>query len=94
VTLARSGTDLAVSVIDDGCGFDLEAVRRDGRGLGLVSVEERARLVGGDVHIVTAPGQGTTILARVPAGESPAAYQRAPAEKTFATRLRTSETHT
>jgi len=47
--------------------------RRDGNGLGLVSMEERAHVVGGDLQIITRPGQGTTIRVRIPAG----AYQGA-----------------
>jgi hypothetical protein len=38
-----------------------------GRGLGLVSMEERAHLTGGGLEIVTAVGSGTTIRARIPA---------------------------
>jgi signal transduction histidine kinase len=43
-------------------------VRQDGRGLGLVSLEERAHLLGGVLAIATRPGSGTTIRVRVPAG--------------------------
>ena len=57
-------------VTDDGRGFDLERVRSDGGGLGLVSIEERAHVIGGDVRIVTGPGQGTTIHVRAPAGSA------------------------
>jgi signal transduction histidine kinase len=39
---------------------------RAGRGLGLVSMAERVRLLGGDVHIESSPGRGTTVEARVP----------------------------
>jgi signal transduction histidine kinase len=53
-----------MTVIDNGRGFDLEAVQQNGGGLGLVSMEERARVVGGDVQIVTAVGQGTTVRVR------------------------------
>jgi signal transduction histidine kinase len=67
VSLARSGDRIELTITDDGCGFDLEAVRRDGEGLGLVSIEERAHAIGGDVQIVTGPGAGTTIRVRCPA---------------------------
>jgi signal transduction histidine kinase len=67
VSLTRSGEHIELTVTDDGRGFDLEAVRRDGRGLGLVSIEERAHALGGDVQIVTGPGVGTTIRVRCPA---------------------------
>jgi signal transduction histidine kinase len=70
VSIARSRDDIELTVSDDGCGFDLEAVRRAGSGLGLVSMEERAHLVGGDVHVVTRPQHGTTVSVRVPAGAS------------------------
>jgi signal transduction histidine kinase len=68
VSIVRSRDDIELTVSDDGCGFDLEAVRRAGRGLGLVSMEERAHMVGGDVHVATRPQQGTTVCLRVPAG--------------------------
>jgi signal transduction histidine kinase len=67
VSLGRADGYVQLSVADDGRGFDLEGVRRDSRGLGLVSMEERAHVVGGDVSIVTAPSQGTTITVRAPA---------------------------
>lgn len=67
VSIARTATEIELIVFDDGQGFDLEAVRREGRGLGLVSMEERAHLVGGEVQILTNPGEGTSIAVRVPA---------------------------
>jgi two-component system sensor histidine kinase UhpB len=64
VSLARSDDHVELTVTDDGCGFNVETVRRTGRGLGLVSMEERARLFGGDVEIVSQPQRGTTIRFR------------------------------
>lgn len=66
VSLARSDDHVELTVTDDGCGFNVETVRRTGRGLGLVSMEERARLFGGDVEIVSQPQRGTTICFRAP----------------------------
>ena len=43
------------------------AVRRTSSGLGLVSMEERARAVGTQVHISSRPRHGTTIRVRGPA---------------------------
>jgi signal transduction histidine kinase len=68
VSLVRSGDRVDLTVTDDGRGFDLEQVRRDGGGLGLVSIEERAHIIGGDVQIVTGLRKGTTIHVRAPAG--------------------------
>lgn len=77
VSLVRLGDDIELTVHDDGRGFDVEAVRRDGRGLGLVSIEERAHAASGEVLIVSQPGQGTTIFACVPAGEPLRAHTEA-----------------
>ncbi len=66
VTLGCQGEALELTVVDDGRGFDVAAVRNTGRGLGLVTMEERVNLVGGQMSIVSAPGQGTTIRVRGP----------------------------
>ena len=67
VSVARSGDQVELTVADDGCGFDVEAVRRQDGGLGLVSIEERAHVIGGEVQIDGAPGRGTTVYVRAPA---------------------------
>jgi signal transduction histidine kinase len=67
VSLVRSGADLVMTVTDDGRGFDIEEVHRQGSAFGLVSMEERARVVGADVQIVTGIQLGTTIHVRGPA---------------------------
>jgi len=60
----RRGVDaVSVAVRDSGVGF---AERFGGRGLGLDSMRERARLVGGRLAIVTAPGAGTVVEAWLP----------------------------
>jgi len=58
---------LILEVTDNGCGFDCSG-GTPRRGVGLSSMAERAQQLGGELKIVTAPGQGTTILAAVPAG--------------------------
>ena len=65
LALSEQGDGLTLSVTDDGWGFDPGGVRHNG-GLGLVSIEERARLVKGQVTIHSGPQQGTTISVRVP----------------------------
>jgi len=60
---------IAVHIEDDGRGFDLdEAMRstREGRGLGLLSMKERAELLGGILNIKAQPGQGTQIDLKIP----------------------------
>ena len=71
VTMGRDGEALDVTVVDDGRGFDVAAVRNNGRGLGLVTMEERVNLVGGHMSIVSVPGQGTTVRVRGPVNPQP-----------------------
>ena len=54
---AKSGT-VKLSIEDDGVGFNAEEVRGHG-GLGLTTMEERARLVNGILSISSRPGHGT-----------------------------------
>ncbi len=61
VTVRRVEDGVQLAVADDGKGFDLAKAREQGGGLGLRSIEERVRLVGGRLSIETAPRMGTTI---------------------------------
>jgi two-component system NarL family sensor kinase len=56
---------LSLIITDHGIGFEPEKTRGKG-GLGLVSMEERMRNVGGTLSIASAPGAGTRVEARVP----------------------------
>jgi PAS domain S-box-containing protein len=64
VQLWGSPDAIHLAVTDRGSGFD-SGVAKLGRGLGLVSMEERLKLVDGDLAVVTSPGAGTTVYARV-----------------------------
>jgi PAS domain S-box-containing protein len=64
ISLDRIGEALHLLIEDNGCGFDPDSipyVEGKARGLGLVSMKERAALSGGTCRIVSAPGQGTRI---------------------------------
>jgi two-component system sensor histidine kinase NreB len=63
VTLKEHLDEVEVIVIDRGQGFNTERI---GRGVGLFSMEERARSVGGNLELVSVPGQGTTVRFVVP----------------------------
>lgn len=52
-------------VVDRGKGFDTASAESKG-GLGLISMRERLRLVGGTMSVVTSPGQGTSVEVMVP----------------------------
>jgi signal transduction histidine kinase len=60
LTRAGDGT-LVLDVTDDGAGFDPSAPDLRSRRLGLTSMEERARRLGGSLEIRSAPGAGTTV---------------------------------
>lgn len=62
---ARGAVELRIE--DRGQGFDAAGDRRES-GIGLVGMEERARLLGGTTVIRSRPGRGTTVVARIPAG--------------------------
>jgi signal transduction histidine kinase len=66
VSISRSETRVDLVVADNGRGFDVEAARQSGPGLGLVSIAERARLAGGTVEFTSTPGGGTTVHVRCP----------------------------
>jgi signal transduction histidine kinase len=57
--------EIHLAVCDHGIGFDREAAK-ERRGLGLVSMEERLKLLKGTISIESQPNRGTTIHARVP----------------------------
>jgi signal transduction histidine kinase len=50
-----------IEVHDDGAGFDPGEARLRSRHLGLTSMEERARELGGRLEIISAPAKGTTV---------------------------------
>jgi signal transduction histidine kinase len=71
IVLQRDDDELVVRVADDGVGFSPQAPRKPGS-LGLFGLRERASLIGGEASIISAPGEGTTIVVRLPA-EAPMA---------------------
>jgi len=67
VELFGNQDEIRLIVSDSGIGFDWRHAI-NGRGLGLISMRERLRLVNGELSIQSEPGRGTTVLARVPRG--------------------------
>ncbi len=70
VNLAIPDHRLRMSVEDNGVGFDPAAVKGRG-GLGMVSMTERAKMMGGKLSIESKPGHGTTVLVEVPLPAEP-----------------------
>jgi PAS domain S-box-containing protein len=67
VTVNQKDGHLVFIVEDDGKGFEPErATTQPGKGLGIVGMRERAALAGGSLEIESSPGEGTTVIVRVP----------------------------
>jgi signal transduction histidine kinase len=71
VTVALDHLDghITMQVTDDGCGFNPTAMTRRS-GLGLVSLAERVRMLGGELAVTAAPDAGTRLAVSLPTGES------------------------
>jgi two-component system NarL family sensor kinase len=66
VSLHRDGSTLVVEVTDTGTGIAASASERALHGLGLVGMQERARLVGGSCRIERVAPAGTRVRASIP----------------------------
>ena len=65
VSLERNGAGLIVGIVDDGVGFSPQDPRKP-NSFGLLGLRERALLLGGEIAITSAPGQGTNVVVRLP----------------------------
>lgn len=65
VVMTVSDAAVELLVKDEGSGFDVTRSRR-GDGLGLISIEERVRLLQGSLLVTSRPGHGTDLLVTVP----------------------------
>jgi signal transduction histidine kinase len=68
VVLLQATALVTLLIEDDGVGFDVAAVRRQGGShcLGLLGMEERVTLAGGEIVIESSAGHGCSIRARIP----------------------------
>jgi signal transduction histidine kinase len=64
VSLAQENGSLAFEVADDGRGFDASTTVY---GTGLQGIADRVAAIGGELQVRSAPGEGTTVVGRVPA---------------------------
>lgn len=79
IELRETSSALLTIIRDDGKGFDVEQVMSnyEQRGsLGMVNLRERSEAIGGDLHIHSIPGKGTTITIRVPKEKGERAKRR------------------
>ena len=70
ITAEVGESTLMITVEDDGAGFDLDKLMglpiERGRGLGLMGMKERAKLLGGKLFIDFKPGEGTRVCIEIP----------------------------
>lgn len=63
ITLSTSEEMLNLQVTDNGAGFDPEGPHE---GTGLINIRDRVEALGGEVHLDSARGRGTTVTVRIP----------------------------
>jgi signal transduction histidine kinase len=74
VNLRGESDAVALTIVDDGVGFDVDGSW--GKGLGLISVRERIEAIGGTFQIHSSPGAGTTLAVRAPTSSHVDRYTR------------------
>ncbi|HET9442998.1 MAG TPA: sensor histidine kinase [Acidimicrobiales bacterium] len=73
IRLCEADGHLTFEVSDNGCGFDLERV---GKGAGTQNMADRLEALDGELEIRSAPGQGTTVVGRLPLRRRPVGGRR------------------
>ena len=63
---SRANESWVLHVTDDGMGFDLVKAARHKKSVGLLSMRERAELIGGSLQIQSTPGKGTAVTLLLP----------------------------
>jgi signal transduction histidine kinase len=69
VRLVAAHPELIIRIEDDGTGFDIKAKQKEAAGdkrMGLRSIQERSRLLGGETTIHSVPGAGTKVMVKLP----------------------------
>jgi PAS domain S-box-containing protein len=66
VTLVRVGSEIELTITDNGRGFDTSAAHA--RGIGLLSIEERVHLANGKFSVTSRLGGGSRLSVSVPVG--------------------------
>ncbi len=85
LSLLRRNKSIELVIRDNGCGFDqgkVAAIGNLNNGIGLSSMKERTEHIGGEFHVESVVGQGTTLRVSLPIdSSSPQAYSRGGKEK-------------
>ena len=65
ISLARHGGEVVMRIVDDGRGFESDAPEGQ-HGIGLQSMRERVRMLGGSFRVQSSKGSGTVATVRIP----------------------------
>jgi signal transduction histidine kinase len=66
-----TGNQLHLTIEDRGCGFDAESALTHSLSAGLSGMQERAKLLGGELSVESIVGRGTRIAAVIPISPNP-----------------------
>jgi PAS domain S-box-containing protein len=84
VRLVASFPSIILRIVDDGRGFDVEKRRQSitsEKRMGLRSMGERVRLLGGEIDIKSSPGKGTRVVIQVPIREKEDGIEEDPVDR-------------
>lgn len=73
LTITFTSHEIRLEVLDDGVGFSMASDPADLTStghLGLISMQERAKLLGGTLTIRSYPGKGSLVIASIPIGDN------------------------
>jgi len=76
IALHQEPDGVTLAIYDDGSGFDCVQAKADSASkgqIGLSSMRHRLARLGGSLTIISAPGEGTRVVAQLPLGASPEA---------------------
>ncbi len=74
VKIEDKGDLLTLLIKDEGEGFALSDVQEKQESYGILGMRERVELFGGEIDIVSSPGKGTQVIAKVPIMEEAGRY--------------------
>lgn len=73
VTLITKNDDLELFIKDDGTGFNGE--KNSGKGVGIINMQHRAKLLGGSISWQAVEGNGTEVYIRIPLKQKTGSYE-------------------
>jgi two-component system, NarL family, sensor kinase len=66
IRITKKGQDILLQTQDNGIGFNYSDKKQQGKGMGLLSLQSRAELLGGQLLVHTKPGEGTIFEIQIP----------------------------